>query len=166
MDKNVYWSKSRRPAYCDNFLMEARIQNMSNNDVVAQNCINMLNSLLSTIGLKINLMTDHLTGPVVIQDISFLESCKHQDFISDATVTCEIPLKCGDVQSMTMFARYQRLVEKFGKIRYFCSSTTPHWSSRIIRNPYFGCKSLEEALIKRDLLMSDYHNTFKEYFNV
>lgn len=140
--------------------MENKIQNMSNDDVVAQNCINMLNSLLSPIGLKINLMTDRLTGPLIIQDISFLETCKRPDFICDATVTCGIPLKCGDIQSMTVFARYQRLVDKLGKIEYFWGKPSIYWSCGMVSNPYFGCKSLEEAMIKRDLLQPDYHNHF------
>lgn len=146
--------------------METIAQNLSNDDVVAKKCINVLNDLLSTLGYKIHFTTGCLTGPLIIQDISFLESCKHADFISSATITCEIPLKCGDIQLMNVFARYQRLIEKLGKIEYFRSSVSPYWSGKIVSNPYFGCKSLEEALIRRDLLQPDHPNIFKEYFNV
>lgn len=146
--------------------METIAQNLSNADVVAKNCINVLNNLLSIIGYKIHFVTSCLTGPLIIQDISFLESCTRPDFMSDATITCEIPLKCGDIQLMNVFARYQRLIEKLGKIEYFRGSISPYWSGKRVSNPYFGCKSLEEALIKRDLLQPSQPNIFKDHSNV
>ena len=113
-----------------------------------------VNQLLAPMGLR--LVPTRKNGPCdgsgPLGPFKFDRCSTHLDVYYD----------CGPWQPKQLVGSVSRAINVLGKSRYFivnpCIISPRLGKSIIIENPYYGCRSLEEAFIMKDLLGNELSN--------